>query len=84
MLCSNGFLIQLRTRSSVRLERVSASVVNGCYFTVQKGGGVEARRLVRASIEPEADRILWFHLGVLRLFLGYQINGQRAGGISGV
>ena len=39
--------------------------MNSGYFTIRKGGGVEARRLMRVFVEPEADRVLWLHVGVL-------------------
>jgi len=39
--------------------------MNSGYFTIRKGGGVEARRLMRVLVEPEADRILWRQVRVL-------------------
>jgi hypothetical protein len=30
-----------------------------------KGDGVEARRLMRVFVEPEANRVLWLHVRVL-------------------
>jgi hypothetical protein len=39
--------------------------VNSGYFTVRKGGGVEARRLMRVLFETEADRVLLLHVRVL-------------------
>src|SRR4029077_16228513 len=44
---------------------VTGSLVNRGYFTIRKGGGVEARRFMRVFVEPEADRILWLHVRVL-------------------
>ncbi len=44
---------------------VTGSLVNGGYFTIRKGDGVEARRLVCVFVEPEADRVLWLHVRVL-------------------
>src|ERR1700686_3271544 len=44
---------------------VTGSLVNTGYFTVRKGGGVEARRLMRVLFETEADRVLWLHVRVL-------------------
>src|SRR4029077_9335036 len=38
---------------------------NSGHFTVRKGAGVEARRLIRVLVEPEADRVLWLHLRML-------------------
>jgi hypothetical protein len=38
---------------------VAGSLVNGGYFTIRKSNGVEARRLMRVLVEPEADRVLW-------------------------
>src|SRR5262249_16191061 len=35
------------------------------YFPVRKSEGVEARRLMRVLVKPEADRVLWFHVRVL-------------------
>lgn len=46
---------------------VSGGLVNGGYFTVRKGGGVEARRLMRVFVEPETDRVLWLHIRLLRV-----------------
>src|SRR5580765_1375149 len=46
---------------------VTRRLVNGGHFTVRKGGGVEARRLMRVLVEPEADRVLWLHVRVLLL-----------------
>ena len=42
-----------------------SSLVNSGYFTIRKGDGVEARRLMRVFVEPEADRVFWFHVRVL-------------------
>ena len=39
--------------------------MNSGYFTIRKGHGVEARRLMRVLGEPEADRVLWLHVRVL-------------------
>src|SRR6185503_10996913 len=36
--------------------------VNRGHFAIRKGGGVEARRLMGVLVEPEADRVLWFHV----------------------
>src|SRR4249920_2282618 len=44
---------------------ITGRLVNSGHFTVRKGGGVEARRLMRVLVEPEADRVLWLHLRVL-------------------
>src|SRR5258708_39156944 len=44
---------------------VTGSLVNSGYFTIRKGDGVEARRLMRVFVEPEADRVLWLHVRVL-------------------
>src|SRR3979411_2378461 len=44
---------------------VTGSLVNRGYFTIRKGGGVEARRLMRVFVEPEADRVLWLHVRML-------------------
>src|SRR5205823_14245835 len=44
---------------------VTRRLVNRGHFTIRKGGGVEARRLLRVLVEPEADRVLWLHRRVL-------------------
>src|SRR5947207_6377200 len=44
---------------------VTGSLVNSGYFTIRKGDGVEARRVMRVLVEPEADRVLWLHVRVL-------------------
>src|SRR5262249_31953935 len=49
--------------------------VNRGYGAVWKGGGVEARRVLRVLVEPEADRVLWLHVRVL-LVLN---QGERRG-----
>jgi hypothetical protein len=49
--------------------------VNSGHFTVRKGGGVEAGRLMRVLVEPEADRVLWLHARVLRML----DQGERSG-----
>src|SRR5436190_6832371 len=38
---------------------VTGRLVNRGHFTIRKGGGVEARGLMRVFVEPEADRVLW-------------------------
>jgi hypothetical protein len=44
---------------------VSGRRVNRGHFAIRKGVGVEARRLMRVLVEPEADRILGLHVCVL-------------------
>src|ERR1700686_665608 len=44
---------------------VTGGLVNSGYFTVRKGDGVKARRLMRVFVKPEADRVLWLHVRVL-------------------
>src|SRR5258708_6965892 len=44
---------------------VTGRLVNSGHFTIRKGRGVEARRLLRVLVEPEADRVLWLHVRVL-------------------
>src|SRR5687767_15852715 len=44
---------------------IRGRLVNSGHSTIRKGGGVEARRLMRVLVEPEADRVFWFHVGVL-------------------
>src|SRR5262249_46066859 len=56
-------------------RKVTGSLVNAGYFTIRKGGGVEARRLMRVFVEPEADRVLWLHVPVLLVF----DQGERRG-----
>ena len=46
---------------------VSGGLVNSGYLAVRKGCGVEARRLMCVFVEPEADRVLWLHVRVLRV-----------------
>jgi hypothetical protein len=46
---------------------VTRNLVNGGNFTIRKVGGVEARRLMRFFVEPEADRVLVLHVRVLRV-----------------
>src|SRR5262249_51501711 len=52
---------------------ITGRIVNSGYFTVREGGSVEARRLKRVLVEPEADRVLWLHVSIL-LVLG---QGER-------
>ena len=47
---------------------VSGGIVNGGYFAIREGGGVEARRVMCILVKPEADRILWLYSRVLRVF----------------
>src|SRR6185503_2494571 len=52
------------------VARLAAGVVAGRlvhrgHFAIRKGGGVEARRFLRVLVEPEADRVLGFHVRVL-------------------
>ena len=54
---------------------VTGSLVNSGYFTIRKGDGVEARRLMRVPVEPEADRVLWLHVRVLLVL----DQGERRG-----
>jgi hypothetical protein len=49
---------------------VTGRIVNSSYFTIRKGGDVEARRLKRVLVEPEADRVLWLRVRVLLVLLG--------------
>src|SRR5438034_2086938 len=44
---------------------ITGRLVNSGHFTIRKGGGVEARRLMRVLVEPEANRVLWLHVRVL-------------------
>src|SRR5688572_30484169 len=56
---------------------ITGRPVNRADFTVRKRGGVEASRLLRILVEPEANRVLWLHvrvaprarLGPMRLLL---------------
>src|SRR5688572_9866837 len=41
---------------------VTGRLVNSGHCTIRKGGSVEARRLMRVLVEPEADRVLWLHV----------------------
>ena len=52
------------------IARLAARVVARClvdsgHFTIRKGGGVEARGILRVIVEPETDRVLGFHVAVL-------------------
>ena len=51
--------------SVLAAQIVTGSLVNSGYFTIWKGDGVEARRLMPVLVEPEADRVLWLHVRVL-------------------
>ena len=44
---------------------VTGRLANSGHFTIRKGGGVEARRLMRVLVEPETDRVLGLHARVL-------------------
>src|SRR5215471_5759427 len=48
---------------------VSGGIVNPGYFTIGKSGGIEARCLVRVFVKPEANRVLWLHIRMLRLLI---------------
>ena len=50
--------------------KVTGRFVNRDYFTIGKGGSVEARSLLRVFVEPEADRVLRLHVGVLLVSIG--------------
>ena len=50
-------------------------IVNSGHFTIREGGGVEACRFKRVLVEPEADRVLWLHIRVLRVL----DPGERCG-----
>ena len=52
--------------------------MNSGYFTIRKGDGVEARRLMRVLVEPEADRVLWLHVRMLLV----PDQGERVGLLS--
>src|SRR3974390_2534326 len=43
---------------------VTGRIMNSGYFTVREGGGVEACRLKRVLVEPEADGVLWLHVSI--------------------
>src|SRR5699024_2234449 len=43
---------------------VAGRLVHSSEFAVWKGGGVEARRLMRIVVVPESDRILRFHVRI--------------------
>src|SRR5579883_889130 len=50
--------------------------VNGGDSAVRKGGGVKARGLMGVFVEPEADGVLWLHVGVLRLLDRDELAGS--------
>src|SRR4029453_18515497 len=56
---------------------VTGRLVNGGHFTIRKGGGVEARRLMSVLVEPEADRVLWLHVRVLLVLHQGERRGLR-------
>src|SRR5213592_2902240 len=41
---------------------VARCLVDSGHFTLRKGGGVEPRRVLCVHVEPEADRVFWFHV----------------------
>src|SRR5439155_8901050 len=41
---------------------VARRLVDSGHFTIRKGGGVEPRRVLCVLVEPEADRVFWFHV----------------------
>src|SRR5438874_12157653 len=61
---------------------VTGGLVNAGYFTIRKRGCVEARRLMRVFVEPEADRVLWLHLRVLLVLDQGERRGPCVGPIS--
>src|SRR6186713_1784718 len=48
------------------------------HFTLRKGRGVEARRLLRVLVVPEADRVLWLHARVLLVLDHDERRGLRS------
>src|SRR5256885_6061134 len=58
---------------------VTGSLVNSGHFTIRKGDGVEARRLMRVFVEPEADRVFWFHIRVLLMLDQGEGRGRCVG-----
>ena len=61
---------------------VTGRLVNSGYFAIREGSSVEARRLVRVFVEPEADRVFWFHIRVLRGLDPGELRGLASVGIS--
>src|SRR5262249_13108751 len=43
---------------------VTRRIVDRCYLTIRKGGGIEARRFKCVLIEPETDGVLRLHVFV--------------------
>src|SRR5204863_9105262 len=41
---------------------VAGRLVDSGHFTTRKGGGVEPRRVLCVLVEPEANRVFWFHV----------------------
>src|SRR5439155_5793538 len=41
---------------------VARRLVDSGHFTIRKGGRVEPRRVLCVLVEPEADRVFWFHV----------------------
>src|SRR5687767_12824654 len=44
---------------------VTGRLVDSGHFAIRKGGGVEARRVLRVLVEPETDCVLWLHVRML-------------------
>ena len=77
---SEAFSFQIATDNQEETDRYwSAIVSNGGHDTIRKGGGVEARRLMRVLVEPEADRVLGLHLSVSPLGRLYASLGHPPG-----
>src|SRR5262249_11182800 len=64
-------------------RKVTGRMVNSGYFTIRKGGGVKARRVLRVLVEPEADRVFWLHVRVLLMFKLFAIRPTLLNHIAG-
>src|SRR5207248_6203554 len=56
---------------------VARRLVDRGHFTIRKGGGVEPRRVLCVLVEPEADRVFWFHVSFYPLAESVMERSQR-------
>src|SRR5262249_29201270 len=62
---------------------VTGGLVNSSHFTVRKRAGVEACRLQRVLVEPEADCVLGLHVRVSLCSIRAQRSTGRIGSVTG-
>src|SRR6185295_16915961 len=53
---------------------VARCLVDSGHFTIRKGGGVEPRRVLCVLVEPEAERVFWFHMSFTFVFFKHLIH----------